>query len=109
MPSATGAPRSGTPDAGARAGADVATRPSAPASAPLNLALPRSAGGELSRQGSRGVLNLLPPPPERKSKLAEAIEKTAKKDCREAYAGMGILAVVPLAIDAAKNKDNCRW
>jgi hypothetical protein len=109
-PPSPGAAAPGTPDAGARAGSDIATRPSAPASAPrLNLALPPSRGGEIGRDGQRGLLNLLPPPPERKSKLAESIEKTAKKDCRQAYAGAGLLAIVPLAIDAVKNKDNCRW
>lgn len=99
----------GRPDAGARAGADVATPPSAPASAPRPPLDLRLRGGEMARDGSRALLNLMPPPPERKSKLAEAIEKSAKKDCREAYAGMGILAVVPLVIDATKTKDNCKW
>lgn len=87
----------------------MATSPSAAASAPLNLNLARPRGGEISGSGSRAVLNLLPPPPERKSKLAEDIAKTLKKDCKEAYAGMGLLAVIPLAIDAAKTKDNCKW
>ena len=54
------------------------------------------------------VLNLVPPPPERKTPLAEGIEKAAKPDCRQAYAGMGLLAVVPLAADAARN-GGCRW
>ena len=54
-------------------------------------------------------MNLLPPPPERKNKLAEDIAKAAKKDCKEAYAGLGLLAVIPLALDAVKTKDNCKW
>lgn len=97
------------PDAGPRVGQDIATPPSAAASAPrLNLELPRRAAGELSSQGSRGVLNLVPPPPERKSKLAEDIAKTARPDCKEAYAGLGILAPLPLAADALRGK-GCKW
>ena len=60
--------------------------------------------------GSRGVLNLLPPPPpvEKKDHLAEDIAKAAKPDCRTAYAGMGLLAVVPLTAATIGN-GGCRW
>ena len=104
----------GTPDAGSRLGHDVATPPSASASAPqaplqLNLSLPpRPRGGELSGRGSRGVLELLPTPPERKSKLSQDIENAAKQDCRKAYAEGGLLAAVPLAVNALRDK-GCRW
>ncbi len=102
-------PAAGSPDAGARVGNDRATPPSAPASAPtLNLDLPRARGALPSTLGSRGVLNLVPPPPDRKSKLAEDIEKAGKSDCRTAYSGMGPLAVLPLAIDAARGS-GCKW
>ena len=61
--------------------------------------------------GSRGVLNLVPPPPpvERKDKLAEDIAKAAKPDCRTAYAGLGILAVVPLVASSVGNNGGCNW
>ncbi|MBT9456033.1 MAG: hypothetical protein IV097_05365 [Burkholderiaceae bacterium] len=103
------APVVGAPDAGARLGRDVATAPSTPASAPrpaLNLSLPR--GGELSSQGTRGMLQLLPRPPDVKSRLSESIEKAAQADCRKAYSEQGLLAVVPLVRDAARDK-GCRW
>ncbi len=59
--------------------------------------------------GSRGVLNLVPPPPiERKDKLAEDIAKAAKPDCRTAYAGLGLLAVVPLVASSVGN-GGCNW
>ena len=105
-------PSIGAPDAGPGVGRDVATAPSAPASAPrLNLDLPRTRGGETARESSRGVLQLLPHPPERKSKLAEDIAKAAKKDCKDAYGGMGILAAIPLALDAVKSHSatGCKW
>ena len=102
-------PAAGAPDAGARAGRDVATPAAEAASAPrLNLDLARPRGGELSQQGSRGVLQLLPRPPEIRSKLAEDIEKAAKADCRTAYSGAGLLAVAPLAADALRGK-GCKW
>ena len=87
----------------------MATAPSIPASAPrLNLDLPRPRGAPISSMGSRGALQLLPPPPERKSKLAEELEKAGKPDCRTAYADKGLIAVVPLTVDAVKGT-GCKW
>lgn len=94
---------------GPRAGADMAAAPAPAASgatrAPLNLSMPR---GDMTARRSPGLVELLPPPPERKGKLEQAIEETANKDCRKAYSNAGILAVVPLAIDAARGK-GCKW
>ena len=81
----------------------VATAPLAPR---LNLNLPR--GGETSRGASQGLLQMLPRPPERPSRLADEVAKAAKKDCRQAYSGMGLLAVVPLVAGAVKG-DGCNW
>lgn len=102
-------PQPGAPEAGPRLGVDVATPASTAATPPrLNLNLPR--GGELSSRGSSGVLQLLPAPPERKSKLSEDMEKAAKEDCRKAYGEqLGLLAVVPLVLDAARANKGCRW
>lgn len=102
-------PGPGAPDAGVRVGQDVATPPSVPPSAPrLNLDLVRPRGAEISSQGPRRLFPLMPQPPELKSKLSESIEKAAKPDCRQAYAGMGLAAVLPLALDAARDK-GCKW
>ena len=60
--------------------------------------------------GSRGVLNMIPPPPvAKRDKLAEDIAKAAKPDCRTAYAGLGILAVVPLVASSVGNNGGCNW
>ncbi len=101
----------GTPDSGARVGHDVATPPSAAASVPprLNLELARPRGGELSRMGSMGALPLLPRPPDVPNKLSKDIEKAGRNDCRTAYSGAGLLAVVPLAVDALKKEGGCKW
>ena len=102
-------PAFGAPDAGAAVGRDVATPPTAAASQPrLNLDYVRPRGGEISTLGRRGVVNALPVPPDVKDKLAEDIAKSAREDCRKAYAGGGLAAVVPLAADALR-KDGCRW
>ncbi len=105
-------PRLGAPDAGPRLGRDVATPASAsPEVKPLNLQLPRPRGGELSAQGSRGVLPLMPQPPERKSKLSESMEEAKRADCRKAYGEqLGLLAAVPLALDAVRGGNKgCQW
>lgn len=103
--------RPGSPDAGAQVGRDVATPAAAAASAVprLNLELARPRGGELSRHGTAGVLPLLPRPPERDDKLARDIEKAARGDCRTAHSGAGILAVIPLVVDAMKKDGACKW
>lgn len=109
LPALPSPPVIGAPDAGARLGQDVATPPSAAASAPapkLNLSLPR--GGEISGRESRSVLQLMPHPPERKNKLQQGIEDAARKDCREAHTDKGLLAAVPLVLGAGSDK-GCRW
>jgi Meckel syndrome type 1 protein len=107
---APAAPRAGggAPDGGTRLGPDLPQPPQAAASAaraPLNLSLPR---GDMSARRGPGLVELLPPPPERKSKLEQSIEEATAKDCRKAYPGAGLLAVVPLAVDAARGK-GCKW
>ena len=58
--------------------------------------------------GSRGLLATVPLPPETRNKLAEDIQKAAQPDCRTAYGSLGLLALVPLANDALRDK-GCRW
>ncbi|KQV85488.1 hypothetical protein [Rhizobacter sp. Root1221] len=77
---------------------------------PLKLDLnPARGNGLPSNPGSRGALNLMPPPPERKSKLADDIQKAGKPDCRKAHADMGVLAVIPLAQSALSKDGDCKW
>ena len=68
-------------------------------------------------KGSRGALPLLPPPPDdserdalrnRKPTLSEMIEKAIKPDCRNAYAGLGLLAIPPLIASSIGN-GGCNW
>lgn len=88
---------------------NAATPPGAPGEPKLNLNLPslRSRGSSAGGM-SPGVLPLLPPPPERKAKITEELDKAGRTDCRTAYSGMGLLAAVPLAVDAVKGS-GCKW
>ncbi|MDM4766626.1 hypothetical protein [Pelomonas sp. SE-A7] len=107
-PGASNAAPAGAPDAGRKIGSDLALPPAPGASAPkLNLELPRS-GGPLARQGVRGMVDLVPAPPDKKSKLEQELEAAKRADCRRAYENAGILAVIPLALDTARGK-GCTW
>ncbi len=91
---------------------DTVTPSSEPGSAPrldLEEAKKRAARA-VAREGSgsRGLLPIVPPPPERESKEARALAKAAKPDCRNAYADMGLLAAVPL-VSSAIGDSGCRW
>ncbi len=101
----------GALDAGSRLGSDVATPPSAAASAPprLNLQLSRPRGGEISRGRSAGAFPVLPRPPEIDEKLGRDIARAAKQDCKDAYRGAGLMAVFPLAAQALKADSGCKW
>jgi hypothetical protein len=101
-------PLPAAPDAGARTGHDVATPPSASASAVprLNLSLPRA--GEVSVRTTRGLLEVLPVPPERKSKVGESIDAAARADCRDAHRDAGLVGGIAVAADTVRGK-GCRW
>lgn len=85
---------------------------SQPGSAPrINLDAVRQRAREIATEGSgsRGLLPLqIPVPAERKSKLAEGIEKGIKPDCRNAYADAGLLAI-PALVAGAIADIGCRW
>ena len=107
-PGASNAPAVGAPDAGSRVGADLALPPAPGASAPrLDLSLPRT-GGPLARQGVKGMLDVLPVPPDKKTRLEQEVDAAKRADCRRAYEQAGILAVVPLVLDTARGK-GCTW
>ena len=90
------------------AGPEPASTPGPSTSEPrLNLSLPGTRGRP-GLIGAPGVLPVLPPPPERKAKITEELDKAGRADCRKAYSDMGLLGAVPLAIDAVKGT-GCKW
>lgn len=119
LPAGSAAAQGPDGDAGRATGATAG--PAAPAEGPgvgaappparLQLDLPRGRPGPPGAGSS--VINVLPwvpPPPEPRSKLGEAIEKSARPDCRTAHAGQGLLGAVSLLADAVKAADKgCRW
>lgn len=107
--------RFGAPDPGNetfKPGRDAVVPSSEPRGVPrIDLEATRQRAREIASEASayRGVVPLaVPPPPDRKSKLAESIEKALKPDCRDAYAGMGLLAV-PALIASVGGNGGCRW
>ncbi|HEV8551808.1 MAG TPA: hypothetical protein VGR65_00255 [Casimicrobiaceae bacterium] len=90
---------------------DVGTSPSEAPRIDLDAAR-KKAAREVVREGSgsRGVFTIpSPPPPEKKTKEAMAMEKALKPDCRTAYASMGLLAVPVLVASAIAADGSCRW
>ena len=90
---------------------NVVTPSSEPGGAPhIDRAASRDRAREIAsgRAGTRGVFNPLPVPPETKTKEALAIEKAVRPDCREAYAGLGLLAV-PALVASAISDSGCKW
>ena len=84
-----------------------------PTAAPpaLDIDMMRKRAGELGRAGTgnRAALPFpMPPVPEKKNKLEEAIEKARKPDCREAYKHFGLAAVVPLIANEF-GEGKCKW
>jgi hypothetical protein len=77
----------------------------------LDLDSIRRRAGEIAREGAgnRAALPFpMPVPPAKKSKLETAIENARKPDCRTAYQGLGLAAVVPLIANEF-GEGNCRW
>ena len=91
---------------------DVVTPPTEPGGAPhIDREASRQRAREIAARGleSRGVFTLpIPPPPERESKEARAIDKATKPDCRTAYSGLGLLAV-PVLVANAITDSGCKW
>ena len=83
----------------------------APGKAPgIDLDAVRRRAREIGGSGPRTVFPFpVAPQPVPKTKVQEAFDKALKKnDCRDAYADMGLAAVVPLVLSAVR-EDGCRW
>ncbi len=68
---------------------------------------------EVARDFNRGRVTGHPvdfesPPGERATPLGRAIQKAAQPDCREAYAALGLLGLIPLIADTVMDR-GCRW
>ena len=85
---------------------------STPAVPRLDLDAIRNRARNMPNEGSgpRTVFQFPTTPPQAiRSKDAKIFDKALKRpDCRDAYAGLGLAAVVPLVADAITNK-GCKW
>ncbi len=96
----------------------------APAQAPesseeapgFDMAAARGIARKAAREGAQGLVALPKRPPPtldpgreaREEQLARDIARSRRNDCRSAYSGMGLLAVLPLLKDAVTGT-GCKW
>ena len=91
----------------------IPTAPDSPSNKPdLSLDTLRQRARELAAQGT-GPRTVLPfptsPKPPPKTKAQQAFDKALQRpDCKDAYADMGLAAVLPLVWDSVTNK-GCKW
>ena len=76
----------------------------------IDLDAVRRRAREIGGSGPRTVFPFpVAPQPVPKTKVQEAFDKALKKnDCRDAYADLGLAAVVPLVLSAVR-EEGCRW
>jgi hypothetical protein len=77
----------------------------------IDLDAMRQRAREIAKEGTgqRAILPLpLPAKPAQKSREELAIEKAWKPDCKTAYSGMGLLAMIPLMMNAI-GEGTCSW
>ena len=94
--------------AGGLGGNGPAQPPDTGAPAPLNLDLHGGGAGPSLGRTRSGLVPVLPAPADKKTKLETELEKASRAKCSDAYAGAGLLAVIPLAKDAVTGK-GCKW
>lgn len=93
---------------------EAATPSAEPGATPrLDLDTMRERARDINREGSTGRRTLLPlpitPKQQHKSKEELAFDKALKRpDCRDAYADMGLAAVIPLVKDSISGT-GCKW
>jgi hypothetical protein len=81
----------------------------APANAPaFDIDAARTAARAVAREAGNGARSGATLKETREEKLGRSIEKARRGDCKTEYAGYGLLAVVPLAIDTIRDT-GCKW
>ncbi|MBB5018103.1 pyruvate/2-oxoglutarate dehydrogenase complex dihydrolipoamide acyltransferase (E2) component [Chitinivorax tropicus] len=82
----------------------------APAAGHIDLEAAKRIAREAGQEGSKSAppAYLAKPAPERETALGKGINQSERADCREAYAGLGLLAV-PLLLKDAATGGGCKW
>jgi hypothetical protein len=102
---------SGAVDAASVAAESAAADAGAGDSAPhLDMKAARATARLIDKHRKDGlVARVKPDPPlQRDDRLERAIERARRPDCKSAYSGLGLLAVIPLAKDAVTGT-GCKW
>jgi hypothetical protein len=102
----------------------IALPPNGEASTQTQAAAPEGGAAGFEMQAARGTARAwikgegrgrggadglgTPMRPSRSEQFGQALERARRADCRGAYAGMGLLAVIPLAKDAVTGT-GCKW
>ena len=104
-------PRPAPKAEGERPSRDQPARPYDPTAPSIDLDAVKKRAAEMARQGTgqRAILPFpMPPVPQKKSKMEQAIENARKPDCKTAYQDLGLAAIVPLIANEF-GEGNCRW
>jgi len=106
-PAATSGAVDAAPAAAESAAADAGTGESAPH---LDMKAARATARLIDKHRKDGlVAHPKPDPPlQRDDRLERAIERARRPDCKSAYSGLGLLALIPLAKDAVTGT-GCKW
>ncbi|STQ91614.1 hypothetical protein [Iodobacter fluviatilis] len=75
-------------------------------SARLDLSIPKENSSAVRTQSI--IPGLKPQAETPRSELAKSLDKANRPDCKKAYSGLGLLAVVPLVADAVSDS-GCQW
>jgi len=108
-------PAAGVPAAGDPA-ADAGTAPPAGSAAAsdavpaFDMGAARKTARLIEKHRKDGLVALPKPDPplQRDDRLGRAIERARRPDCKSAYSGIGLLAVIPLAKDTLTGT-GCKW
>jgi hypothetical protein len=103
-------------DSAVAAEAPPTTAPGSSETAPLDLDAARAAAVREAARGGRPLVRELPQrdpqrgvaPLEADTPLGEQVARARRPDCRYAYAEAGLLAAIPLLIDAFRD-NGCSW
>jgi hypothetical protein len=97
--------------------AAASAAPEPPSTPTVDIASARRAARLIARESGKATVTLparkpVVDPNADRAQPVDPIEAARRKDCKTAYAGAGLLAVIPLAIDAvrsAANDSGCKW
>ena len=61
-----------------------------------------------NRSGIKSLQENRPADLTMEDRLGQNIARATRKDCKRAYGGAGLLAIIPLAVDLFRD-DGCKW